>query len=140
MKHKSAIIVTLVSLGIGAALGSVATHWIMDARAQEARVKNYTDRGRICLEAAALLRGKQPNMALKFLEKRAIAAIHGVPQMRSIDELRSESQVLLVSAKLYDLKFQEVDWNVDRLTRGDVPIEHPKLSPTLRVIVGNSGT
>jgi hypothetical protein len=139
MKLHSAI-VSFVSIGIGVAIGSVATHGIMDARAQEARVKNYTDRGRVCLEAAALLRGKQPNMALKFLEKRAIAAIHGVPRMRRCDELRPESQVLMVSAKLYDLKFEDVDWNVDRLTLGDVPIEHRKLSPTLRVIVGKMGT
>jgi hypothetical protein len=139
MKLKSAILVSLMSVGIGAALGCIATNWIRDVEAREARVKNYTDRGRICLEAAALLRGKQPNMALKYLETRAIAAIYGVPQMRSCDELRSDSQVLLVSAKLYDSKFEDVDWKVDRLTRGDVPDDHPKLSPTMRVIVGKSG-
>jgi hypothetical protein len=78
-------------------------------------------------------------MALKYLEERAIGAIYGVPQMRSCDELSSDSQVLLVSAKLYDLKFKDIDWKVDRLTRGDVPVDHPKLSRTLRVIVGKSG-
>jgi hypothetical protein len=137
MKSKWPYILPIVTACLGVTIGSVVSNWKHDDRAQQARRKNYTDRARVCIEAAALLRGGQPKVALKFLESRALGAIRGVPMGRSYDELSSDSQSLLVSAKRYQESFADVDLEVDELTRGDVPDDHPRLSTTLRVVTSN---
>jgi hypothetical protein len=118
-------------------IGWTVADWKHDSRAQAARRKNYTDRAGVCIEAAAMLRGKQPITAMKYLESRALGAIRGVPMGRAYGELSSDSQKLLVSANRYDMAFADVDFEIDRLTKGDVPLDHPRLSTTLRVITDN---
>ena len=104
-----------------------------------ARYENYTDRGRICLEAAAMLRANQQDESLKFLEHHALYAIRGVPMCRSYAEMLPKSQELLVSARRYENKFDDVDFEIDEIPRPDVPLYHPRLSETLKSVTAVSG-
>jgi hypothetical protein len=120
----------------GVALGSFAAAWRYDARAREALYQNYTDRGRICLEAAALVRANQPLVAQRFLEQQTDASIAGVAMWRAYDELSADGQAFMVSAKIYDQSYQDVNFDLTKRIRGGIPNDHRWLSTSMRGIAG----
>ena len=132
-------LVPVITACVGIGVGSFVAGLNYDARTREARYQNYTDRGRICLEAAALLRANQPTTAQRYLERHADAAIAGVAMWRAYDELSADSQALMVTAKLYDQSFDDVDFNLDRRIRGGSPDDHPWLSTNMRGIAARLG-
>lgn len=139
MKKNLSLIVSVFSLGAGVALGYAGATLQHEAAESAARYENYTDRGRICLEAAAMLRANQQDESLKFLEHHALCAIRGVPMCRSYTEMLPKSQELLISARRYENKFDDVDFGLDDITRPDVPLYHPRLSETLKSVTAVSG-
>lgn len=121
-----------IGIGVGGMLAGFATGFGMaSARSESAQVddlrENYTDRGRRCLEAAAMLRNNEPERAIAYLEDGTRRSIQGVPMGRTYEQLLPKSQVLLVSAKRYEARFPDSDFNIDRLCRG-VPADHAQLS------------
>jgi hypothetical protein len=128
------IAIAAVSSALGACAGAAIVDHRHHAERQAMIRENYTDRARICLEAAAMLRNHDPDRAIGFLEARTTDAIRGVPMGRSYADLPEKGQVLLVAADRYQGAFPGVDFEVQRLSR-DVPGEHEGLSEDLKKLV-----
>jgi len=139
MRSKSMYIALGAAVVAGLAIGTFVTAWRYDARAHEALYQNYTDRGRICLEAAALVRASQPLMAQRFLERQADASIAGVAMWRAYDELSADSQAFMVTANLYDQSYEDVNFDLTKRIRGGIPNDHRWLSTNMRGIAGKLG-
>jgi hypothetical protein len=130
-------VLTLLAI-VGAAIGGYSyAQWRSDKDAATARTKNYTDRGRICLEAASLIRSEASDEALQYLESHALHAIRGVPMGRSYSDLMADSQALLVTARKYDESFDDVDLELVNLTKGDIPTDHAQLSDVVRSVTSD---
>lgn len=138
MRKSISAALALAGIALGVAMGYTLATIQYDSNSVEARYENYTDRGRICLEAAAMLRSGQPGEVLKYLEGHALSSIRGVPMGRSYAELTSKSQVLMVSARRYDEEFDDVDLEIEQLTRSDIPLIHTELSETLKSVTAES--
>lgn len=136
--RKSRVVVALI---VTAACSAAAGYFVADIQDQKRsfgdRRENYTDRGRICIEAAAMIRNGDSEAALRFLEGSAVHAIRGVPMGADYVDLLPKSQTLLVSAKRYETTFPDAKFDVARLA-ADVPNEHPDMSPAVRTATSPS--
>ena len=129
VRYVIAAVIGATALGLGA--GYTCSELEHQRLSSTARTQNYTDRARICLEAAALIRQGEVQPALRFLEARGLTAIRGIPMGRSYVELTSDSQALLVGAQKYVEAFPDVDLELSQLTRNDIPDKHPALGGSL---------
>ncbi len=130
--RKQYIIATLIVTAIcSAADGYFAAHIQHEEQALADRRENYTDRGRICIEAASMIRNGDVEDARKFLEGKAIHALRGVPMGADYADLLPKSQALLVRPRRYENTFPESKLDVERLAN-DVPDDHPMISLAVR--------
>jgi hypothetical protein len=132
MKKSALMSVVTFSSCLGLLGGFTIASLIADRDRTDGRYERYTDQARTYLEAAALLRNNLPDAARAYLERQAQGSLRGVPMGRAYDEMSPDSQALLVTARRYEASFRNVDFELDQLTRGDVPSDHPMLSLAVR--------
>lgn len=134
MKKSTLISAVIFSGCLGLLGGFVIANWMADRAQSESRYDRYTDQARTYLEAAALLRSNLPDAARAYLEQQALGSLRGVPMGRAYEEMSPDSQALLVTARRYEASFRNVNFELDELTRGDVPSDHPNLSLAIRSV------
>lgn len=123
--------IACVSMAIGAAGGYMIAGLQHQEKMFANHRENYTDRGRVCIEAASMIRNGAHQEARAYLESKAVHAIRGVPMGRRYAELLPKSQLLMVSALRYDQRYTDVGMDIEKLMR-DVPDDHPELSEAVR--------
>ena len=123
--------IVCVAILIGATGGYMVSDFQHQEHMSASHHENYTDRGRVCIEAASMIRIGAHDEAREYLESSAVHAIRGVPMGRKYSELLPKSQVLMVSALRYDQTYDDVDMGIEKLMR-DIPDDHPKMSKSMR--------